>query len=74
MSKYVIIWTVGGLIFGVILGAIIGITVGEGTLPGWVVVSGIGGTLFFGLWGYANEPHRKVRHADDKPKKSKAGS
>lgn len=70
MTKRVIIWTVGGLIFGLALGALIGTTVGENTLVGWMVITAIGGTLFFGLWGYANEQHRKVRHAGDKPKKN----
>jgi hypothetical protein len=54
------------MIFGAILGAIIGTVVGEGTLVGWLVITTIGGTLFFGLWGYANEQHKKVRHPKSK--------
>lgn len=61
MSRRVIIWTVSGLVFGILLGILIGTTVGENTLVGWTVISAIGGMLFFGLWGYANEQHRKVR-------------
>lgn len=62
MSKRVIMWAVGGLIFGTLLGILIGTTVGENTLVGWTVISAIGGALFFGLWGYANAQHAKVRH------------
>lgn len=64
MTRRVRIWTIGGLIFGLTLGFVIGTTVGENTLPGWMIISAIGGTLFFGLWGYANEQQRKVRHPE----------
>ncbi|HRX03866.1 MAG: hypothetical protein KDI07_10150 [Anaerolineae bacterium] len=74
MSRSVIIWTAGGLIFGLLLGALIGYTVGEGTMFAWMAITAVGGTLFFGLWGYANEQNRNVRHAGDKPKKNKSGA
>lgn len=64
MTRIVRLWTIGGLIFGIIVGLIIGWMVGENTMVGWVVISAIGGTLFWGLWGYANEQSRKVRRPD----------
>lgn len=64
MTRTVWIWTIGGLIAGIIVGIVIGVVVGEGTIVGWVPISAIGGTLFWGLWGYANEQHRKVRRPD----------
>jgi len=64
VTRTVRLWTIGGLIIGIIIGFIIGTAVGEGTMLGWVVISAVGGTLFWGLWGYANEQSRKVRRPD----------
>lgn len=70
VSRTVRIWIIGGLIIGALAGAIIGYVFGQGAdnpiilLVSWTIILAIGGTLFFGLWGYANDQHRKVRRPD----------
>ena len=64
MSKYVITWTIIGVVVGAGLGFLIGSAVGHNKTVGWVVLMAISGTLFSGLLAYANDQHRKVRRPD----------
>ncbi|MEA3336100.1 MAG: YtxH domain-containing protein [Chloroflexota bacterium] len=70
MSRRMWMWVIAGLIIGVIVGAVIGYFLAEGTknpvllVIGWIVISAIGSTLFFGFWGYADEQQKRVRQPD----------
>jgi uncharacterized membrane protein YeaQ/YmgE (transglycosylase-associated protein family) len=61
---------IGGLIIGLIIGFLIGSLLRTSAedptqiFISWIILGAIGSTLFFSLWGYADEQQRKVRRPD----------